>query len=116
MQKRTLTVTFERAVYANVPNTMEISLVPLTVGINAADGTVVTGGTQTKILLLANDSNSVTFDLVPSEHEDLDETIPYRISWRERYLGKQVSIEFKMPDQDVNFAELGQMGLVLAVR
>lgn len=116
MQKRTLTVTFERAVRAGVPNRMEITLTPLEVAVNAEDGTVLTGGPQTKILVLDNDTNSITFELVPSEHPDLDQEISYRIAWRERYLGKQYTTEFTMPDQDVNFAELASMGRVLSIR
>jgi hypothetical protein len=71
MQKRTLTLTFERAVYASTPNTMEVTIIPLTTPYNGTANTVLVGGGQTKVILLANDTNTVTFSLVPSNHVEL---------------------------------------------
>lgn len=112
MQKRTLTVSFERAVYADTPNMMEVSITPLTTPYNGAANTVLAGGAQTKLLLLADGVNSVTFSLVPSDHDDLSKPMPYRIAWRERYTGRQFSADFSMPDADTNFADLDGMGLI----
>lgn len=114
MQKRTLTVTFERAVYAGIPNTMEITVTPLTTPYNGAANTVLVGGGQTRVLLLANDTNTITFSLVPSNHADLSKPMPYRIAWRERYTGSQFSADFSMPNADTNFADLEALGLIHA--
>jgi hypothetical protein len=106
VQKRTLTVSFERAVYAGVPNTIEITLTPLAVPTNPVSNTVLVGGPQTRVLLLANDINTITFSLVPSNHPDLSAPLPYRIAWRERYMGTQHRVDFLMPNADTNFADL----------
>lgn len=117
MQKRTLTLTFERAVTAATPNTMEITLTPLVTTTNPVANTVIAGGPQTRVVLLANDTTTTTtFSLVPSNHADLDETIVYRIAWRERYAGHQYSADFTMPDADTNYADLASQGRILAVR
>lgn len=116
MQKRTLTVGFERAVYANIPNTMEVTLTPLVTTANPVANTVLVGGPQTQVVLLANETTTVAFSLVPSNHPDLDETLVYRIAWRERYTGHQFSADFTMPDADTHFADLASLGRILAVR
>lgn len=116
MQKRTLTVTFERAVTAATPATMEVTVTPLVTTTNPVANTVLTGGPQTRVVLLANATTTTTFSLVPSNHPDLDDTITYRIGWRERYTGHQYSADFTMPDADTNFADLASLGRILAVR
>ena len=116
MQKRTLTITFERAVTAATPNTMEVTITPLVTTTNPVANTVLTGGPQTRVVLLANDTTTTTFALVPSNHVDLDDPITYRIAWRERYTGHQFSADFTMPDADTNFADLASLGRILAIR
>ena len=116
MQKRTLTVSFERAVTAATPNTIEVTLTPLVTTTNPVANTVLAGGPQTRVVLLANAVTSTTFSLVPSNHADLDETIVYRIAWRERYAGSQYSADFTMPDADTNYADLAGLGRILIVR
>lgn len=116
MQKRTLTVSFERAVQAGIPNTVEVTLTPLVTTTNSTDGTVVAGGPQTQVVLLANDTTTIAFSLVPSDHAALDESIVYRIAWRERHLGHQYTADFTMPDADTNFADLAGLGRILMVR
>lgn len=116
MQKRTLTVSFERAVYAGTPNTIEVTLTPLASPTNPVANTVIVGGAQTRVVLMANDVTTVTFSLVPSDHADLDETITYRIAWRDRYLGSQYTADFTMPDADTNYADLASLGRILMIR
>lgn len=116
MQRRTLTVGFERAVFAGVPNTIEITVTPLVTTVNPAANTVLVGGPQTQTVLLANETATITFSLVPSDHPDLDETLVYRIAWRERYAGHQFSADFTMPDADTAFADLASLGRILAIR
>lgn len=114
MQKRTLTIVFERAVYAGIPATVEITVIPLAVPTNPVSNTVLVGGPQTQVVLLANTTTTVTVSLVPSGHPDLDETLPYRIAWRERYTGHQYSADFVMPDADTYFGDLAFLGCILS--
>lgn len=116
MQRRTLTVGFERAVYAGIPNTMEVTVTPLITTTNPTANTVLVGGPQTQVILVSNETATVAFSLVPSNHADLDDAIVYRIAWRERYTGHQFSADFTMPDADTNFADLASLGRILAIR
>lgn len=116
MQKRTLTVTFERSVTAGFPNTVEVAVKPMATSTNPSIGSVLVIGPQSRVILLDNETTTVTFSLVPSNHAEIDETIPYRIAWRERYAGHQYTADFLMPDADTNFAELAGQGNILMVR
>lgn len=111
--RRTLTINFQRSITAAIPNTMEVVVVPLSEP-NAPelDGSLV-GGPQSQLVVLANEVNPVTFDLVPTDSPFLDQRVIYRIAWRERYMGKQYTHDFVMPDTDVNFADLDDLGQVL---
>lgn len=111
--RRTLTVTFERSITAGVPNEMEIVVIPLSEpGAPEADLSLV-GGPQSQTIVLANANNYVEFRLVPTDSPQLDQRVLYRIGWRERFLGRQYTRDFTMPDTDVNFADLDELGAVL---
>jgi hypothetical protein len=114
MQKRTLTVRFARAITSASPNTMEVSVIPLATTSDVVSNTTFVGGPQVRILVLASDTNTLTFDLVPTDDPDLTAPIHYRIAWRERYLGKQYTADFVMPDEDVEFADLDDMGNIIS--
>jgi hypothetical protein len=116
MQKRTLTLSFERSVTAATPNTIEVTVIPLVTTTNPVSNTILISGPQTRVLLLANSITTTTFSLVPSNHVDLDESIVYRIAWRERYTGSQYTADFTMPDADTNYADLAGLGRILMVR
>lgn len=107
MQKRTLTVRFGRAVTADVPNTMVVTVTPLATASDLLSNVTFVGGPQTRTVLLANEVNVVAFSLVPSTAAGLTEPMPYRIAWRERTGGRQETHDFLMPDHDVEFADLG---------
>ena len=113
LPKRTLTLTFDRSITAGKPDTVEVSVVPLAEPEAQAPDTLLIGGPQTKTLLLANQTNSLTFQLVPTDHPQLQERVLYRIGWRQRYLGRQTTHDFVMPDTDINFADLADLGNIL---
>lgn len=117
MQKRTLTVTFLRSVTASaVPDTVEVTVTPLATALDATDNTILLGSPQTQTVLLTDQANSLTFSLVPSEVEELNVPLPYRIAWREKYTGRQYTYDFLMPDADTDFSDLEGLGKILAVR
>jgi hypothetical protein len=115
MQKRTLTVRFGRAVTADTPNTMEVTVIPLAAPTDSNSNVTFVGGPQTKNILLANTTNIVTFSLVPSTAAGLNVPVPYRIAWRERLTGRQETYEFMMPDRDAEFASLSSSYVLPAV-
>lgn len=106
MQKRTLTVRFNRAVAATTPSTVQVTVTPLATTSAVATNITFLGGPQTKTVLLANDTTIVTFSLVPSAVAGLTTPVPYRIAWRESFLGRQTSYDFVMPNHDVDLVDL----------
>lgn len=113
LPRRTLTVSFQRAISAGVPNTMEVSVAPLAEPSSPGDDITLVGGTQTQVVLLDDEITPVTFDLVPSDAPGLSGRLLYRIAWRERFLGRQFVKDFVMPDTDVNFADLEDLGQII---
>jgi hypothetical protein len=113
LPRRTLTVSFQRSIAAGVPRTMEVSVAPLAEPSSPSDDATLVGGTQTQVLLLDNEVNPITFDLVPSDAPGLSGRLLYRIAWRERYLGRQFVRDFVMPDSNVNFADLEDLGDII---
>jgi hypothetical protein len=112
VQKRALTVNFQRAVSGDGPPVvMEVAINPLaSPSAPNLDATLVTRETQD--VLLAEDA-SVVFYLVPTDHPDLDQRVPYRIAWREKYMGRVFTQDFVMPDFDVDFDDLHDLGNII---
>jgi len=106
IQKRTLTVRFGRSENANTPNTVEVTVMALATVSDTVSNVTFIGGPQTQVVLLANDTNTVTFSLVPSDAAGMTEPIKYRIAWRERFIGRQYTYDFYMPDANSEFADL----------
>lgn len=111
--RRTLTVNFERSITAGVPNTMEVAVTPLSEPNAPEIDLSLVGGTQVQLIVLTNQTNPVSFDLVPTDSPALDQRVIYRIAWRERFMGKQYTHDFVMPDADTNFADLDNLGNLL---
>lgn len=109
LNKRALRVNFSRAVTGDGPPVvMEVAVNPLSVP-SAPDlnATLITRETQDVLL---DDNATVTFMLVPTDHPDLTERVTYRIAWREKYLGRVFAQDFVMPDFDVDFDDLQNLG------
>lgn len=111
--RRTLTIGFERSITAGMPSTMEVAVVPLSEpGAPELDISLV-GGPQSQVVVLGNATNPVSFTLVPTDNPELSQRVIYRIAWRERFMGRQYTHDFVMPDFDVNFADLDDLGSIL---
>jgi hypothetical protein len=113
IQKRTLTVNFQRSITAGVPNTMEVAVTPLSEPRAPEQDLSLVGGTQNRVVVLANETTPVSFELVPTDSPELDQRVIYRIAWRERFLGRQYTHDFVMPNANVNFADLSDLGSIL---
>lgn len=112
VQKRALTVNFQRAVTGDGPPVvMEVAVNPLaSPSAPNLDATLVTRETQD--VLLSEDAQ-VVFYLVPTDHPELDQRVPYRIAWREKYMGRLFVQDFVMPDFDVDFDDLQELGNII---
>jgi tryptophanyl-tRNA synthetase len=114
VQKRQLTLNFEKSVSeGGTAQVIEVAITPLTEPNNPTDNTILVGGAQVQEVVLNNTVNSIHFMLVPTDLPDLDQRVPYRIAWREKYMGRQFTKDFVMPDFDVNFADLDNLGQIL---
>ncbi|QZE10550.1 hypothetical protein SEA_SCOOBYDOOBYDOO_235 [Mycobacterium phage ScoobyDoobyDoo] len=111
MQKRALTINFQRSV-GSAPVVMEVAINPLA-EVSAPDLDATLVGRQTQDVLLTAENNPVVFELVPTDHPDLTERIPYRIAWREKYMGRVFTKDFVMPDFDVDFDDLQNLGNII---
>ncbi len=113
MHKRTLTIRFQRSITAGVPNTMEVAVAPLNQPSAPAPNATLVGGTQVQTIVLSNEVNTVTFQLVPTDHPQLASRVTYRVAWRERYMGRQYTKDIVMPDFNVDFDDLGGLGNII---
>lgn len=113
MQKRALTINFERSVNGTVPSVMEVAVAPLSEPNSPSGDATLVGGPQTQSILLNNTLNPAVFDLVPTDYPDLTTRVTYRIAWREKYMGRQFTKDFVMPDFDVNFDDLEDLGNII---
>lgn len=114
MIKRILSVHFERSVNqtTNKPEMLEIVVVPLTTASSGTSNATYVQSKQVKKVTL--DRNvTVTFELVPTYDPSLGEPIPYAISWKIGFLGKVTYVEFAMPDADVDYDDLDDLGQIL---
>ena len=103
--RRKLTVHFQRAISMTdqVPETVEVVVIPLSdSSLPEADATYV-GGLQKQTVVLSQEDNTAVFDLVPTDEPGLTDRILYRIAWRQGVLGRTFTYDFAMPDVDVSF-------------
>lgn len=113
MIQRKLTVDFRRSVTGGKPKVMEVAVTPLTEPSSPTDNATLVGGVAVKEVLLNDTVNAVDFALVPTDAVGLTERVPYRIAWREKYMGRQFTYDFVMPDFDVNFDDLESLGNII---
>jgi hypothetical protein len=113
IDKRALTVNFQRSVTGDGPPTvMEVAVNPLaTPDSPNLDATLV--GRETQDVILGDGVTSVVFMLVPTDHPDLSVRVPYRIAWREKYMGRMYTSDFVMPDFDTDFDDLHSAGNII---
>lgn len=110
---RNLTIRFNQTVLGDgIPDTVEVAVVPLSTPSNPNLGTFV-GGTQKKEVVLVTDPTNVVFQLVPSDDPSLTERVIYRVGWRSKYQGREFHYDIVMPDQDIRFDQLTDLGAVL---
>lgn len=114
LQTYTLTFNFDRAVTwyngSQVPEEMEVTVIPLANPSFPGMGTYV-GGLQSQTVLLTNQTNTVTFNLVPTYAAGLSQPVKYRAEWRQGGItGRVFSETFAMPAQNVTWDQLDNLG------
>lgn len=111
---RNLTFEFEPVVVGTGtdPEEWQIVLTPLA---SPLDGTIpsaqLVGERQSQSFVMGT---NVVFQVVPSDAPGLNGvTTWYRVGWRPRFFGKLTSFDFTMPDEDLTFSQLQDLGQVL---
>ena len=112
---RKLSVTFARSVSFpdQTPITMQVMVFPLaeaSASPVAAATFVSPAGVQD--VVLARDT-TVEFELIPSHLAGLSGELIYRIQWRAGVTGRTFTFDFAMPDQDVSFHDLADLGNII---
>lgn len=116
MIKRRLTVSFKKSVGTTAtmnPEVVEVVVIPITAPSSNLDNYTLVGGKQVQKISLTQSTNNAYFDLVPTDDPGLSERILYRIGWRTQFLGKTYTEDFAMPNFDVNFADLHDLGEIV---
>ena len=110
--KRTLTVSFTRAVGSVIRDPVEVEVVLRAVGSRTSGQSDLTylPTPDRRIVRLNKPVVQVLFELTPSNDPSFKEPLLYRISWRRGYLGKLESYDFYMPNQDATFEDVIDLG------
>ena len=111
--KRTLTIHFHRAITDPKQETLEVVVTPLATANHPQRDQTILGLKQTRKVTLREPVTVVTFELTPSYQIGLDQPILYRIAWRRGSFGRIESHEFAMPDQNVDFDDLLDLGHII---
>lgn len=116
--RRNLTFHFQRSVVvtstSSTTDSVEVSVIPLADPSSAIAVATFVGGLQSQTVLLANEDNPVVFSLVPTDEPGLSVRILYRVMWRVGGItGRTETFDFAMPDQDLDFDELQELGNVI---
>lgn len=116
--RRNLTVHFQKSVKvtssASIPQSVEVTVIPLSDASNADLVATYVGGPQTQTSTLLDDDNIVSFALVPSNFPGLSNPINYRIMWRVGGVtGRTETYDFAMPDVDISFDQLVSTGSII---
>jgi len=112
---RKLTIKFARAVTFpdQTPVVMEVVVYPLAEASSPLAGATFVHPQGVQKIVLARDTE-VVFELIPSHLAGLNHELLYRIQWRSGGItGRTYSYDFAMPDQDVDFHDLADLGNII---
>lgn len=111
--KRKLTIHFYKAVTDPKQETLEVVVTPLSSANHPENDQTILGLKQTRKVTLVEPVTEVVFELTPTYQVGLDNPILYRIAWRRGSFGRIESREFSMPDQNVDFDDLFDLGHIV---
>lgn len=111
--RRTLTVRLQRPATSltdSSPVEYEVAVIPLaTPSSSDGDATLLTKP-DVRTVLVGTGVATVTFELIPTDNPTLSERLTYRLAYREKYMGRVITKDFVMPDFDVDFDDLENLG------
>jgi hypothetical protein len=92
---------------------MEVVVQSLNTASSLPDDTTFPATRIVKMVELKNETNEVVFQLTPTYQPGLDRPIFYRIAWRKEFLGRIDTTDFAMPDADVYYDDLFDLGAIV---
>lgn len=92
---------------------MEVSITPLADASSGSAGASFAGGVKNAQIALTDDTNTVSFQLVPSFSPGLSAPINYRVLWRAGVMSRTFTYDFSMPDADLFFDQLATLGDII---
>ena len=113
MLRRTLTLRLQRPATSLTDSRAveyEVAVIPLTSPSSSDGDATLVSKPDVRTVLVGTGVTVVTFELVPSDQPSLSERMPYRLSYREKYMGRVFTKDFTMPDFDVEFDDLENLG------
>lgn len=111
--KRQLTIHFHKAVTDPKLEELEVVITPLATANHPENNQTILGLKQTRRITLREPVTPVVFELTPTYQIGLDQPILYRIAWRRGSFGRIESREFAMPDKNVDFDDLFDLGHII---
>lgn len=113
--ERALTFRFAQSVSDTTgqPDVLQISLTPLNDAWSNVSGATFVGGVRTAEVRLSDPLNTITFNLIPSFSPGLTAPIMYRVIWRANVVSRTFNYDFSMPDADLFFDQLDQLGNII---
>ncbi|QDH91869.1 hypothetical protein SEA_PHRAPPUCCINO_194 [Mycobacterium phage Phrappuccino] len=111
---RKLRVPFARSVTFpdQVPAVMQVMVYPLAEPSAPEITTTFVNPPGVQDVVLARDTE-VVFELIPSHLAGMTEPLLYRIQWRAGVTGRTFTYDFAMPDQDIAFGQLANLGNII---
>lgn len=113
---RKLTFQFDRVISVDgqTPEEWEVVVAPLGDPLNGTspDSSLV-GDVARQSVILSQPVNEVNFNVVPSDSPGLPHTQWYRAAWRPKFFGKTTIRDFTMPDADITWKQLTDLGAII---
>ncbi|QGJ95072.1 virion structural protein [Gordonia phage Stormageddon] len=113
--KKRLTLNFKRSIASeyNRGDRLEVVVTPLDTASSPDGNVTLVEQKQVQRVTLRNEVTPLYFDITPTYEPGLTEPIFYRIAWRVGNLGRITETDFAMPDRDVDFDDLGELGNII---
>lgn len=113
---RQLTFTFPRSVSfpTEKPEVLQVSVIPLASPSAPGQDLTFVDPPAVQDVVLLDTANTAAFMLIPSYWAGLTEPVLYRAQWRTGITGRTFSQDFAMPDADVSFSALGDLGNLIS--
>jgi len=112
--KRKFSVPFGHSITATgKADRIEVIVRSLTTSSSGSGNVTYPAVFERRMITLTDDINTAEFMLTPSYEPGLDRPILYRVSWRKDFLGRVENTDFTMPNSDISYDDLFDLGAIM---